>query len=28
VRLEDMVAVIDGGARCISRSPYAEPMLA
>lgn len=28
VRLEDMVAITDGGARCISRSPYAEALLA
>ena len=28
VRLEDMVVITDGGARCISRSPYADALLA
>ncbi len=28
VRLEEMVTVTEGGARCISRSPYAEALLA
>ena len=28
VRLEDMVVITDGGARCLSRSPYADALLA
>jgi Xaa-Pro aminopeptidase len=28
VRLEDMVVITEGGARCISRSPYADALLA